>query len=60
MNVNTDWLGTGKGFGEDKVELVVSQGGYHDQPYLDLQIGYKEKHEGQQANEIKQWIGSKL
>jgi len=49
-----------KGFGEEKVTLVVAQGGYHDQPYLDLQLGYKEKNEGQQAKEIKHWIGSKL
>jgi hypothetical protein len=53
-------LEIGKGFGEDKVELVVSEGGYHDQPYLDLQIGYKERDEGQQAREIKRWIESKL
>jgi hypothetical protein len=53
-------LEIGKGFGEDKVELVVSEGGYHDQPYLDLQLGYKERDEGQQAREIKRWIESKL
>jgi len=46
--------------GPDKVELVVIPGEYHDQPNIDLQFGYKEKDEGQQAKLIKHWIGSKL
>ena len=43
-----------------KVELVVAKGEYHDQPSLDLQIGYSEKDEGEQAKVIKGWVSSKL
>ena len=46
--------------GPDKVELVVVPGEYHDQPSIDLQFGYTEKQEGEQAKLIKRWIGSKL
>jgi len=42
------------------VELLVAKGEYHDQPSVDLQIGYKEKDEGEQAKKIKGWISSKL
>jgi acetyl esterase/lipase len=49
-----------KGLGEDRVELVVVNGEYHDQPSVDLQMGYKESEEGEQAKLIKRWIGSKL
>jgi hypothetical protein len=43
-----------------KVELLVASGEYHDQPSLDLQFGYAEKDEGEQARLIKRWVGSKL
>lgn len=43
-----------------KVELLVAKGEYHDQPSLDLQLGYKEKDEGEQARKIKEWVSSKL
>lgn len=49
-----------RGFGEDKVEFLVAEGEYHDQPSVDLQLGVKEKDEGLQAREIKRWISSKL
>jgi acetyl esterase/lipase len=50
-----------RGIGEgSKVEFFVAKGEYHDQPSLDLQLGYKEEQEGQQAKKIKKWIGSKL
>jgi hypothetical protein len=42
------------------VELLVAKGEYHIQPYLDLQFGYKEKDEGEQAKKIKGWVSSKL
>jgi hypothetical protein len=57
--MNAD-CGIGKGFGEDKVEVFVADGEYHDQPSIDLHIGYKEKDEGVTAREIKRWISSKL
>jgi acetyl esterase/lipase len=43
-----------------KVELLVAKGEYHDQPNLDLQFGYKEEQEGEQAKRIKGWVSSKL
>jgi hypothetical protein len=49
-----------EGFGEDKVEFLVAEGEYHDQPSVDIQMGIKEKDEGLQAREIKRWISSKL
>ncbi|KAF8866036.1 alpha/beta-hydrolase [Acephala macrosclerotiorum] len=49
-----------KGMGEDRVKFFVGEGEYHDQPSLDLGIGYKESEEGMQAKEIKRWIASKL
>jgi acetyl esterase/lipase len=48
------------GFGADNVEFLCVEGEYHDQPSLDLQLGFKEKDEGLQAREIKRWISSKL
>ncbi len=49
-----------KGFGEEKVEFFVDEDGYHDQPSLDIQLGYQEKNEGEQAKKVKSWIASKL
>lgn len=49
-----------RGAGEENVKFRCVEGEYHDQAYLDLQFGYKEKEEGVQAKEIKGWIGSKL
>ncbi|CZR59318.1 related to triacylglycerol lipase 2 [Phialocephala subalpina] len=49
-----------KGMGEDRVKFFVGENEYHDQPSLDLGIGYKESEEGMQAKEIKRWIASKL
>jgi acetyl esterase/lipase len=49
-----------EGLGKDRVEFLIAEGEYHDQPSLDLQIGYKEKDEGLQARKIKSWIASKL
>ena len=49
-----------KGMGEGKVEILVAKGEYHDQPTLDVQLGYKESEEGEQARRIKSWISSKL
>ena len=46
--------------GEDRVKFFVGENEYHDQPSLDLGIGYKESEEGMQAKEIKRWIASKL
>lgn len=46
--------------GEEKVEVFVAKGEYHDQPNIDLSMGYKESDEGEQAKLIKRWIGSKL
>jgi acetyl esterase/lipase len=43
-----------------KVELFVAKHEYHDQPSLDLYIGYSEKDEGEQAKAIKGWISSRL
>ena len=51
--------GMGAG-GNGKVEFFVADGEYHDQPSLDLQIGYTEKQEGEQAKKIKGWVSSKL
>ncbi|KAH8598102.1 prolyl oligopeptidase-like protein [Bisporella sp. PMI_857] len=48
------------GLGSEKVETIVVQGEYHDQPNIDLQIGYTEKQEGKQAKLIKNWISSRL
>jgi acetyl esterase/lipase len=49
-----------EGMGADKVELCIVPGEYHDQPSIDLQFGYTEADEGQQAKKIKSWISSKL
>jgi acetyl esterase/lipase len=49
-----------RGLGEGRVELFVAKGEFHDQPTVDLQLGYKESAEGKQAKLIKRWIGSKL
>ncbi|KAH6698993.1 Alpha/Beta hydrolase protein [Leptodontidium sp. MPI-SDFR-AT-0119] len=50
-----------RGVGEEtRVEMTVVRGEYHDQPNLDLQIGYKEKGEGEMARLVKSWIASKL
>lgn len=49
-----------KGLGEDKVELFIAHGEYHDQPSIDVMLGYAEKDEGLQAKRVKTWIASKL
>jgi acetyl esterase/lipase len=50
-----------RGVGEAvKVEYLVAKGEYHDQPTLDLQLGYGEGDEGEQARRIKGWVTSKL
>ncbi|KAH7420210.1 Alpha/Beta hydrolase protein [Cadophora sp. MPI-SDFR-AT-0126] len=49
-----------EGFGEGKVEFKVFEGEYHDQPSIDLQLGYKESQEGETAKAIKGWIVSRL
>lgn len=50
-----------RGVGDgSKVEFVVGKGEYHDQPSLDLQLGYGEKDESEQAKVIKGWVSSKL
>ena len=49
--------GVGKG---SRVDFTVVKGEYHDQPNIDLQLGYKEKDEGQTARLVKSWIASKL
>lgn len=46
--------------GYGKVEYLKAKGEYHDQPSIDLQIGFKEKDEGESAKKIKSWIASKL
>lgn len=46
--------------GETGVEFTVLRGEYHDQPNIDLQLGYKEKDERQTAKMVKSWIASKL
>jgi acetyl esterase/lipase len=57
----TEFAGTfGKGVGESRVEFKVFEGEYHDQPSIDLHMGYKESQEGEQAKAIKGWIASKL
>ncbi|KAH7393612.1 Alpha/Beta hydrolase protein [Cadophora sp. MPI-SDFR-AT-0126] len=48
------------GLGKERVKMMVVRGEYHDQPNIDLQIGYKEKDEGETAKLIKSWIASKL
>ncbi|KAL2068405.1 hypothetical protein VTL71DRAFT_16503 [Oculimacula yallundae] len=50
-----------KGVGKDTgVQMTILSGEYHDQPNIDLQLGYKEKDEGQTAKLVKSWIASKL
>lgn len=49
-----------EGVGGGRVEVRVFEGEYHDQPSIDLQMGYKESQEGGQAKAIKGWIASKL
>ncbi|XMA12700.1 hypothetical protein WAI453_005491 [Rhynchosporium graminicola] len=50
-----------KGVGSDVgVDVHVLKGEYHDQPNIDLQLGYKEKDEGETAKMVKSWIASKL
>jgi len=48
-----------KGLGAGNVEFRALEG-YHVQPSIDLQMGYKESQEGEQAKTIKSWIASKL
>lgn len=49
-----------KGFGGDKVECFIAEGECHDQPNVDLQLGFTEKNEGLQAKEVKRWILNRL
>ncbi|KAI9049293.1 hypothetical protein LZ554_007138 [Drepanopeziza brunnea f. sp. 'monogermtubi'] len=42
------------------LEFHVLDGEYHDQPNLDLQIGYAEKDEGATAKMVKSWVASKI
>jgi acetyl esterase/lipase len=46
--------------GWGKVDFLCARGEYHDQPNIDLQLGFKEKDEGEQAKLVKRWITSKL
>ncbi|KAK0099611.1 hypothetical protein ONS96_008111 [Cadophora gregata f. sp. sojae] len=62
-----NWGGNGSGngsgngkAGKGRVEMMIVKGEYHDQPNIDLQLGYKEKDEGETAKLIKSWIASKL
>jgi hypothetical protein len=48
------------GLGREKVEFMVAKGEYHDQPNMDLLLGYKEKDEGELAKKIKEWISIEL
>jgi acetyl esterase/lipase len=48
------------GLGGEKVEFMVAKGEYHDQPNMDLLLGYKEKDEGELAKKIKEWISIEL
>ncbi|KAK2628446.1 hypothetical protein QTJ16_001549 [Diplocarpon rosae] len=43
-----------------ELEFHVVKGEYHDQPSIDLQMGYTERDEGQTARIVKSWVGSKL
>ncbi|KAG9245877.1 Alpha/Beta hydrolase protein [Calycina marina] len=49
-----------EGLGEERVELCVVKGGYHDQINIDLTLGYSEEAEGEQAKLMKRWLRSKL
>lgn len=49
-----------KGVGEGRVDVFVAKGEYHDEPSIDLALGYKESEEREQAKLIKKWIGSHL
>lgn len=53
-------LRSGVAKGKGKVDFTIVRGEYHDQPNIDLQLGYKEKDEGETARLVKSWIASKL
>lgn len=46
--------------GWGKVDFLCAKGEYHDQPNIDLQLGFKENDEGEQAKLVKTWVASKL
>lgn len=46
------------GLGDDRVEYLIAKDEYHDQPSIDLGMGYKEF--GIQAKKMNGWIHSKL
>ncbi|OWP02655.1 hypothetical protein B2J93_6488 [Marssonina coronariae] len=48
------------GKGGTELDFHVVKGEYHDQPNVDLHLGYKERDEGQTARIVKSWLGSKL
>ncbi|KAI6716353.1 hypothetical protein JHW43_001131 [Diplocarpon mali] len=48
------------GKGGTELDFHVVKGEYHDQPNIDLHLGYKERDEGQTARIVKSWLGSKL
>ncbi|KAL3427090.1 hypothetical protein PVAG01_00599 [Phlyctema vagabunda] len=46
------------GLGSDRVEFLAAKDEYHDQPNLDIELGYTQ--DGAQSRRIKGWLGSKL
>lgn len=48
------------GLGSDRVKVALVEGGYHDQAVIDINFGFKESEEGEQAKLIKGWVRSKL
>jgi acetyl esterase/lipase len=49
-----------RGFGAEKVELLVAKGEFHDEAYIGMQINGKKHQDKEQAKLIKRWIGAKL
>jgi acetyl esterase/lipase len=46
--------------GEGKVESAYCEGEFHDQPNVDLQLGFKESQQGEMAKVVKRWVNDML
>jgi len=49
-----------RGNGKRNVVSVICEGEFHDQPNVDLQLGFKESQQGEMAKVVKQWVNSIL
>jgi hypothetical protein len=46
--------------GEGKVEFAFCEGEFHDQPNVDLQLGFRESQQGEMAKIVKRCVNDML